>query len=229
MPVVSVVLPCYNEGKSIPEILRKFRSLKMDFELILVDNGSFDDTGKVLEKELPKYRFARSVKVTKNIGYGFGILSGLRASKGKFLAYSHADMQCDPYDIYKSWKILSSSRNPGKVLVKGNRGGRKNFFTSCFHAVALILFFRKFDDINGQPKIFHRSLVNEMKDPPFGFSFDFYVQYKALKSGCDIISFPVSFRKRMHGKSNWSSSTMSKIKTVARFTAYMIKLRFSRK
>lgn len=226
MPEISVVLPCYNEGKNIPVILKRFSSLPLDFELILVNNGSLDNTAEVMEKELPKYKFARSVTVKKNIGYGFGILTGLKAAKGHYLSYSHADMQCDPYDIYNGWRMLLSSQCPEKILVKGNRKGRKNLFTSCFHGTATVLFFHKFDDVNGQPKIFHRSLLKSMKKPPYGFSFDFYVQYMALRSDFGVISFPVKFRKRLHGKSSWASNFRSRLKTILGMTGYLLKLRF---
>lgn len=225
MPKLSVVLPCYNEEKNLPQILRKYSSIPLDFELILVDNGSSDNTKDVLKKEIPKYKFSRFVTIKKNIGYGFGVMAGLRAAKGEYLSYSHADMQCDPYDIYKGWKILISSEDPENTLVKGNRKGRRNFFTACFHAVATILFLRRFDDINGQPKIFHRNLMKNMKKPPDEYSLDFYIQYKSIKSKFKVVSFPVEFKKRLYGKSSWDFSIVSKIKTISGWVGYLLKLR----
>ena len=69
---LSVVLPCFNEAKSIPGILDRFSEVidRNDIEVILVDNGSTDNTQEVLEKLLPAYTFARSVSVSKNKGYG---------------------------------------------------------------------------------------------------------------------------------------------------------------
>lgn len=227
MPQLSVVLPCYNEAKNIPLILKGYSRIAklLPMELILVDNGSTDDTEGVLKKELLRNGFARSVKVKKNIGYGFGIVSGMKCAKGEFLAFSHADMQCDPYDLYKAWKILSSSKTPEKTMVKGRRAGRSNFFTSCFHATATVLFLRRFDDVNGQPKMFHRSLLEMMKNPPHGFALDFYVQRMALKNGFEVRGFPVKFKKRVHGKSSWATSIRSRVKTIARLGLYLVKLR----
>src|SRR3989344_2901291 len=130
-PLLSVVLPCYNEEKNIFTLLERYSriSRKIPMELVLVDNGSTDETEAVLKKYLPKYRFARSVKVKKNVGYGFGIFTGLKAARGEFLAYSHADMQCDPEDVLRGWSLLSRKKS---VFVKGSRKGRKGFLTSCF-------------------------------------------------------------------------------------------------
>ena len=227
MSQLSVVLPCYNEGKSIPFILENYSKIakNVPMELIMVNNGSLDDTEDVLRKELPKYKFARSVKVEKNMGYGFGILTGLKSTKGEYLAFSHADMQCDPNDILRAWEILSSSGAMKKTLVKGNRSGRQNFFTSCFHAFTSVLFLRKFDDVNGQPKMFHKDLMKTFRKPPHGFALDFYVQYKAIKSGFEVKSFPVEFGKRLHGKSSWATSIRSRSKTIFRLGMYLLKLR----
>ncbi len=227
MTKLSVILPCYNEGENIPLILERYSQVakRVPMELVLVDNGSTDGTEGILRKELPKYKFARSVKVGKNIGYGFGILSGLRTAKSGYLAFSHADMQCDPRDIEKGWKILISSVSPERTLVKGNREGRANFFTSCFHAASSAVLMKHFDDVNGQPKIFHKDLLGMMKKPPNGFSLDLYVQYTALRNGFAVRSFPVKFKRRLHGKSSWATGIRSRAKTIAGMSAYILKLR----
>ena len=72
---------------------------------------------------------------------------------GDVLAFTHADLQCDPYDVKKAYEIYRNSADK-MVLVKGNRQGRFSILTSSFHLLAAALFFKRFDDINGQPKIF---------------------------------------------------------------------------
>lgn len=82
----SVVIPCYNEKENIPMLLDGFaRALqgKEDWvEVILVDNGSTDGSGEVLDKLLPGYPFARTVRVEINQGYGYGIF-GASGCKGQ--------------------------------------------------------------------------------------------------------------------------------------------------
>ena len=80
---LSIIVPCYNEEKNIPLILEKFNSVIKNekIEVILVNNGSTDNSSKILEKLLPKYSFVRTVLVPVNQGYGYGILQGL---KGRF-------------------------------------------------------------------------------------------------------------------------------------------------
>ena len=86
----SLVIPCYNEAANLPLLLERGKELavRLDVEVILVDNGSIDNTAEVLENLLPKYPGFRSIRVEKNQGYGFGIVSGLKAAKGEILGWT---------------------------------------------------------------------------------------------------------------------------------------------
>lgn len=232
-PNLSVVLPCYNEAKSIPSVLERFSQVigNRPVELVLVNNGSFDDTADVLKKELknPKYKFARTVLVEKNQGYGYGIMFGLKHCKGDILAYSHADQQCDPNDVIRAYDELLKRKDVTKVLVKGNRGRRiltEFVITKGLQAIVAMIFWKMYDDINGQPKIFHRSFLRKLINPPNDFKFDFYVQYTAYKNNVKVESIPVEFGRRKHGKSHWAYSIFSRVRTYLGFVGYMLKLRF---
>src|SRR5258707_5161046 len=98
----SIVLPCYNEAENIPLMLAEYQKVWPEFsaELVLVNNGSTDHTPEVLERELARFAFARSVSVPVNRGYGYGVMAGLRAARGEVLGISHADMQCPPGDLF---------------------------------------------------------------------------------------------------------------------------------
>ena len=110
---LSIVIPCYNEEKNIPLVLEKLNSVikRTDVEVILVDNGSTDNSDLVFATLLPKYPFAKKVKVEKNQGYGFGILSGLREAKGEYIGWTHADMQTDPYDSIKALELIDPEKH----------------------------------------------------------------------------------------------------------------------
>ena len=79
-PILDIVVPCYNEEKNIPLILEKFNNVikNEEIEVILVNNGSTDNSAKIFEDLLPKFSFARTVLVPVNQGYGYGILQGLK-------------------------------------------------------------------------------------------------------------------------------------------------------
>lgn len=229
---LSVVIPCYNESKNIPLILEGFsRVLKRgDIEVILVNNGSTDDSQQVLDSLLPEYRFVRSVKVEINQGYGFGVLSGLRSATGDYLAWTHADMQTDLYDVLKGFELIEKSAQPQKTFVKGSRLGRSlldNFFTWGMSIFESIYLGALLTDINAQPNIFHRSFFATWinPNPPYDFSLDLYVFYLARRYNLRVIRFPVIFKKRIFGCSKWNSGLKSRLKFIKRTLDFSYKLK----
>ena len=77
--VTSFIIPSYNEAKNLPLRLEKTEKSfqgREDIEVLIVDNGSTDESPKVLQKQLSDHPLIRSIRIDKNQGYGFGILSG---------------------------------------------------------------------------------------------------------------------------------------------------------
>jgi len=230
-PKLSIVLPCYNEAKSLQEILSQFANFKdkRDFELILVNNGSTDNTAQVLTNELSKYSFARTVLVAQNQGYGHGVMQGLQQAKGEILAFTHGDLQTPPADVFLSFEKWQNSQYPKRTLVKGKRTGRglqANLITFFMGILATLIFQKKLFDINGQPKVFPRTLLEKLKNYPKTFEFDLFLLVKAKQAGFAITTIPVVFNKRPHGKSHWSFSIFSKYKTILKMILYMFRLRY---
>lgn len=229
---LSVVVPCYNEAKSLPKILRRFAEAGhgRDFELILVDNGSSDETPAVLADLLPGAPFARSVRVEVNQGYGHGIFTGLQSARGKYLAWTHADLQTDPADVFHGYDLLAAVPDPQKTLVKGRRLGRaasEKFVTLGMQIYASAMLGTGLSEINAQPKIFARELLALVTSPPVDFNFDVYVYYRAKRHGWCILTFPVQFPPREYGNSHWSSTLRSRLRTIGKSVRYIAGLRGS--
>ncbi|MDX1958785.1 MAG: glycosyltransferase family 2 protein [Leptospiraceae bacterium] len=229
---LSIVVPCYNEEKNIPLILEKFNSVikRNDIEVILVNNGSKDNSAKVLSELIPKYSFAKTILVEVNQGYGFGILSGLKNCSGTYIGWTHADMQTDPADPIKALEMIESKGNPEKIFVKGNRKNRPifdEFFTTGMSIFETIYLGESLFDINAQPNLFHRKLFESWKNPPIDFSLDLYALYTAKKLGYEVLRFDVVFPKRIHGTSSWNTGLASKWKFIKRTIEFSTKLKKS--
>lgn len=227
---LSIVIPCYNEEKNIPLILSKFNEVIKtdDIEVILVDNGSTDNTKIVLNNLMPKYKFATVVNVVKNQGYGFGITSGLLQATGQYIGYTHADLQTDPKDVIKALEIIERQSAPMNSYIKGNRRGRPFFdqlFTWGMSFFETVLLGKKLWDINAQPNIFPRSFFETLKDIPKDFSLDLFFLYMAQKKGLNLIRFDVLFPERVHGESNWNTGIASKWKFIKRTINFSLKLK----
>lgn len=228
---LSVVVPCYNEAENIPLILDRFSAVitRDDIEVILVDNGSNDGTPRVLEDLLPRYVFARTIRVEINQGYGYGILRGLEISRGDFLGWTHADMQTDPADIIRALDIIEKRGNVKNLYVKGNRKGRAvfdQFFTSGMSVFETAYMGVKLYDVNGQPNVFSKEFFETWKNPPQDFALDLYALYMAQKAGFRIERFDVAFPKRLHGESHWNNGSLrSKWKFIKRTLDFSIRLK----
>lgn len=227
---LSIVVPCYNEMKNIPLILERFNMVvqRKDIEVILVNNGSTDDSNNVFTKLVPQYSFAKTIKVDINQGYGFGVISGLKECRGEFIGWTHADMQTDPHDTLMALEIIEQNHYDNRLYIKGLRKGRPLFdqiFTtgmSLFETCYLRSFLY---DINAQPNIFHRSFFETWDSPPHDFSLDLYVLYMAKQKTLKTIRFPVVFPKRIHGQSSWNTSLNGKLKFIKRTLDFSRKLK----
>ena len=221
MKKLSIIIPCYNEEKNIPLIIERFDRVIAgnDIEVVLVNNGSTDGSTKVFEALCPRYSFIKQVCVAVNKGYGYGILQGLKAATGEYLGWTHADMQTDPSDVVRAFKIVADKGYPEDIFIKGNRCGRSlfdQFFTAGMSFFETVYLRKKLWDINAQPNIFHRSFYEHWDKPPHDFSLDLYALYMAKKNHLQIVRFKVAFPERVHGVSSWNTGLQSKWKLIKR-------------
>ena len=224
----SLVIPCYNEAANLPLLLERCKevAVRPDVEVVLVDNGSTDSTTEVLENQLPKYPGCRSIRVEKNQGYGFGIVSGLKAAKGEILGWTNADMQTDPQDALFGLEIFE--KHGDEIFVKGRRYGRPFMdvvFTVGMSIFETVLLSRPMWDINAQPTIFSLNFFESWTDPPDDFSLDLYAYYQAQRCGLKVYRFPVRFGKRAHGVSHWNVNWAAKRKFIRRTVDFSLQLK----
>ncbi len=251
----SIIVPCYNEEGNIKNLVSHFEeveaTLREDgFELILVDNGSADQTSERIDEAIEAHDFIRKVTVEVNTGYGNGILQGLAAGQGDYLGWLHADLQIEPSNILrlvnelKNLEINQSTNIKGEQIEKGElqdatatqdettihaffRGRRQNrplsdrFFTWGMGCYESLLLHAHLYDINAQPTLMPRELYEEFRElAPSDFSLDLFFYYVAVKKGYEIVRVPVQQQERTEGESTWNTGMSSRIKLVKRTLSY---------
>ena len=230
MERLSLIIPCYNEAESIPQLIKRCEKLidqMKNIEIILVDNGSIDNTPSVLENLTSDLSSIRVIRLEVNQGYGHGILSGLKVANGEILSWTHADMQTDPVDLLKGVDFFKNAKHLEGIFVKGKRYGRPImdiFFTIGMSIFETLLLRKWMWDINAQPTMFHREFFLNWEHPPEDFSLDLYVYYMAKKKRLKVCRFPVLFGERAHGVSHWNISLVSKYKFIKRTLIYSFNL-----
>ena len=229
---LSIVIPCYNEEQNIPILFEKIsKSYQKNSEIILVNNGSTDKTKEVLSNELKNYKnpFFKLVNIEKNIGYGHGIMSGVKEAKGKFISWTHADLQTDINDIYFGYEKHARHQDDNFFFLKGKRNKRPfldSLLTWGMGKICSRILGYRFKDINAQPKMFHKTFLNYIDKEPDDFSLDLYFYFIALKNNFKIIEIPVYFNKRLHGeaKGGGGSSLWTRVKIIRRTLNYIYNL-----
>jgi len=228
---LTVVIPCYNEAASLPTLFAAMaRSISDDvaMDVIVVDNGSTDDTPRVLAELVAAHGFVSSVRVPANQGYGHGIVTGLRRAAGRVVGWTHADLQTDPADVVSGYRAFREPLLAGRTVVKGRRIGRPlvdRLCTAGMSAVASLALSGRFADINAQPKLFPRELLERMQNAPDDFSLDLYLLWLARRNGYALAEFPVRFRPREHGEAKGGGSLRLKWRLTRRTLSYTLALR----
>lgn len=228
---LSVVVPCYNEGENVLKVLAAYNDIitRDDVEVILVNNGSTDTTAQNLSNNYQRYQhFLRIITIPKNLGYGHGILEGLREARGEFIGWTHGDLQTPPQDILRALKIVEQHQDATNLYIKGSRTGRPLldiFFTTAMSLFETLYLRANLFDINAQPNIFHKSFLATWSNPPNDFSLDLYALYMARQQKLTVIRFKVPFLKREHGISTWNYSLLGKWKFIKRTFLFSLKLK----
>jgi len=107
---LSVIMPCYNEAESLPDILNKVRAVTIDKEIIVIDDCSSDDTPNVLANEQRNDPNLRVIRHERNRGKGAAVRTGIAAAIGDVIIVQDADLEYDPNDFYVVLKPIFDGR-----------------------------------------------------------------------------------------------------------------------
>lgn len=203
-PSITIAIPAYNEEECVEWVVKDiFKSLPKyfkDFEVVVVDDGSRDKTGVILDKLATTYKKLRVIH-QKNGGYSQAMWTGIKASKKEFIAYMPADGQFLIEDMRHCFEVMKNND-----LVLGYRGGRSDytpkriFFSYGFLLILLILFDIKYMDV-GWVHIWRTKKVQKLKLIAMGGIFiltEILVRFKKL--GYKIIEAPSYYRPRRAGE-----------------------------
>lgn len=211
MPEFSLILPVVDEekiiGKVVADIEKVLKNESIDYEIILVENESKDNTPEVIKDMAGKNK---RLKVTETKrGYGSAVLAGLKKASGEYISYMPSDGQIEAAILGKLWQEIKKGKYD---LVKIKRLNRESFMRSLrskiFNLLAHLLFTIDMSDINGSPRIFLREKLKTL-DLAFKDSFiDTEFAVKAHLLGWKIKEIPMRNLERIGGKSTVSVGTI---------------------
>lgn len=196
---VSVIIPAYNEASSIGDVIDSIRKVSGNFEIIVVDDGSIDNTYKAaMEKQV------RVVRHPYNIGNGAAVKAGARASTGDYLVFMDADFQHNPHDIPKLLEGLDQyDMVVGSRSSRGNLSLKRTFLNSILNWVASVLAGHKILDLtSGFRAIKKERMMEFLHLLPNTFSYPSTLTLALFKAGYSVKYEQLStIQRRKSGKS----------------------------
>ena len=204
---LAINLPIYNEGKSISNVINEWifelEKLKIDYCLIVSEDGSTDDTKNILSKLIANNKKIINNMVNEKRGYSNAVTSGIEIANAKYVLCIDSDGQCDPQDFSKFWNRRGELNN--SILI----GYRKNRKDNLLRRICSKIF-----------KIFHFCLFpNNIKDPSCPYvlfekktikKITFHLNYveeafwwlfvaACIKKKIKIYQTDINHRERFHG------------------------------
>ena len=208
-PGLSVFFPAYNDSPSLPWLLeRTFETLRrvaVDYEVIVVNDGSADDTGRVLEELGRQYApYLRVVTHPENQGYGAALRSGFKAATRDYIFYTDGDSQYDPAELEKLLRAVA----PDTGLVNGYKIERSD----PWHRIAIGWLYNRFArwlfrirlrDIDCDFRLIRRNLLNVDSLRSTGGTICVELVRTLEMSGAGIVELPVHHYARQYGRSQF--------------------------
>jgi glycosyltransferase involved in cell wall biosynthesis len=238
---LTIIVPMFNEerfvGKLLGVLLTATESLGKNVEILVVDDGSTDQSVKVVsEVNSEKIRL---LPLPKNQGKGAAVRQGIKNASGDLILVQDADLEYNPEDIVRMLNIYSS-RNNTDIAVYGSRilGARNalpgwrgklglwpgqgipqrgfNFFLSVFH---LILTRRWITDLLTGYKIYPKSIFSDWESTTSGFETDHEITMQLKKTHIAITEVPVSYapRSKEMGKKIRGTDAVKAVLTLWKF------------
>jgi glycosyltransferase involved in cell wall biosynthesis len=196
---LSVVVPVYNERKSLLTIIEKIKSVPVNKEIILVDDFSTDGTRDLL-KDLAKQGL-RILYHEKNEGKGAALRTGFQHATGDYVIVQDADLEYDPNDYPRLLQPLLEKRAD---VVYGSRfsGDRNNmmslhsFGNQFLTWMTNLLYRTSITDMETCYKLFKRTTIQAIQIESNRFNFEPEITAKILKRGLRIVEVPISYSGR---------------------------------
>ena len=196
---LSIVIPAKNEVAAIAEVVATAKSAYPDAEVIVVDDGSTDETGQAAEEA-----GATVIRHPESLGNGAAAKSGARAATGEFIAFMDGDGQHDAHDLER----LIAKMGEGYQMVIGARdsGSHANvgrlYANGLYNALASLVSGRPILDLTSGFRVVRASLFREfLYLLPNGFSYPTTITMAFLRSGFPVCFEPIKARERK-GKSH---------------------------
>ena len=204
---LTIIIPVYNEIKTIEKLIKKILKINIKKQLIIVDDGSSDGTELILKKY--KSSIDKLIFHKKNLGKGAAIKSGQKYVSGQYIGIQDADLEYDPRDLKK---IVNEMDKRDLQVMYGSRVLKKNKFKNTQNFTHIVRIWgnifltkasnflnkQKLTDAHTCYKIFDSRIFKKIKLKEKGFSFCPEITTKISMMNLNIEEFPINYIGRTY-------------------------------
>jgi len=222
-PYLSVLIPAYNEGRTLERVIDAVLKVPEDLEIVLIDDGSSDDTWRVMESRVDGDR-VRSVRHDVNQGKGAAIRTGLTHARGHIVLIQDADLEYSPDDYGTLLEPLKTER---ATVVFGSRSFSSHAAYSYWYVmgnrlvtlVTNILYNCYLSDMETGYKVMPLTVARSLDLHANGFELEPEITAKLLRLGHRIFEVPVTYtaRSREEGKKLTATDGLKAVVTLVRY------------
>ncbi|MHC5082684.1 MAG: glycosyltransferase family 2 protein [Planctomycetota bacterium] len=221
---LSLFFPCYNEAQSVRPLTEKALAVAKtvcdDYEVIIVNDGSSDDTASIAETLAGEYPQVKAVHHPENAGYGAALQSGFRAATKDYVFYTDGDEQFDISELPTLLPLIADYD-----IVSGYRLQRQDNFlrklnAACWTKLVCTLFHLNLKDIDCAFKLYKRDIFDNIQMHSTGALIDTEILARAQRQGYTITQVGVHHYPRTAGQ-----STGANLKVILRAFRELFKLR----
>jgi len=204
--ILSILMPAYNEESTIEEILRRIQKSDIKHikkEIVIVDDGSKDNTAKIVKRLMKKWKNIKFIQHKKNQGKGAAMRTAIKHASGDIAIVQDADLEYDPNDY---WRVIEPIVNGSAQVVYGSRRLEKQhkkhsgflFFLGGWSLtwITNILYLIRITDEATCYKAFKLNLLKSIPLACKRFEFCPEVTAKVAKRGIKIKEVPISYYPR---------------------------------
>lgn len=243
MTLLTIVMPCYNEGtriyRNIIETTTQVEKYCDSFRIIVINDGSTDDTESEINRAMSMDNRVGCVSYTKNQGKGYAVRRGIKAAKSKYVAFLDADLELPPFLLESFLNTIQEDQNT-KIVIgsKMHKDSQveypplRKIMSMGYYFFLKIIFGLKLKDTQTGIKLFEteaaKNLVKYSRCK--GYSFDIEMLALATKLGYGIKEMPVvvNFSRNKDNRSKIKlSSIFTMIRDTLRIKMYISKLKLN--
>ena len=205
-PIISIIIPCYNEESTISKIIQKVTAINLSKEIILVDDYSTDETREIISTYENKENF-KIIYNNKNSGKGACIKAAQKFVTGEYVIIQDADLEYDPndyYDIIKEFKKKDPDVVYGSRLLDLQRSNFSSnsriYINRLLTSVFNLLYRQNITDAHTCYKSFKLELFKNIKLVENGFNFCAEINCKVANKKIKINEIAISYNGRTHAE-----------------------------